>query len=211
MAQPQSQAPAPECQLPPRIPLVHNAALAGTILIPMVMLLPPRKMDVRFFILAGSFSLATNQLCYEYTGQSIYGRFYGKMGSVFTPSLPEKALETQRLIREQREREAAARAAREKASGANGAAAESRQDTRSGGDVDVSQAIGDKVKHVWMGDEKEGWQERRMEEHRRALEDGKGLSGIMMDQISEAWDALTGGSSSANKDDNDKPSSESKR
>ena len=54
--------------LPERVPIIHNLAMAGTILTPLVMLLPPRKMDLRFLVLAGTFSLSSNQLAYEYTG-----------------------------------------------------------------------------------------------------------------------------------------------
>lgn len=182
---PQSQEQQQEQQLPPRIPIVHNAALAGTVLIPLVMLLPPRRMDIRFFVLAGTLSLATNQLCYEYTGQSIYSRFSSRMSSIITPGLPEKAQRTQRLIREQREREAAAAVSGAKTTG-----------PRAGGQD--GRSIGDAVKKVWMGGEGEDWNEKRELEHRKALEEGKGLSGIIYDQIAE----VLGGKATSNGDRN---------
>ena len=172
MSQESSQTP-----LPPRNNVIHNAAIAGAIITPLVMLLPPRRMDVRFFFLAGTFSISTNQLMYEYTGQSIYSRFNSRASSavsgVFESHLPDKAKETQRLLREQRERDAAATGIRLK---------DQRQQ-----DVGVAKV----AKDVWMGGESEGWKEKRAEEHRRGMEDGKGLSDIIIEQIkdvvSESW------------------------
>ncbi|KAL9086460.1 MAG: hypothetical protein Q9165_007076, partial [Trypethelium subeluteriae] len=40
---------------------------------------------------------------------------------------------------------------------------------------------------IWMGGEGEDWKEKRMEEERRALEEGKGYSDVIMDQIREVW------------------------
>jgi hypothetical protein len=40
---------------------------------------------------------------------------------------------------------------------------------------------------LWMGDEKEGWKERRLEEERKALEEGKSYMDIIYEQIWEVW------------------------
>lgn len=128
-------------------------------------------MDIRFFVLAGTFSLATNQLAYEYTGQSIYGRFGNRVGAVFDTSLPEGARRTQQLLREQKERDAAEKHMR----------IENEKNKTAG-----------MVKDIWMGGEKEDWQEKRAEEHRKSIEEGKGLSGIIMEQISDVWNGNYG-------------------
>jgi uncharacterized protein YdaU (DUF1376 family) len=39
----------------------------------------------------------------------------------------------------------------------------------------------------WMGDEKEGWKERRLEEERKALEEGKGYMDMIFEQVWEVW------------------------
>lgn len=159
-----------EPALPPRSPIIHNIALAGAIITPLVMLLPPRKMDIRFFVLAGTFSLATNQLAYEYTGQSIYGRFGNRVGNVFDNSLPEGARKTQLLLREQKEKEAAEK---------------QRQ-------MQEKNKTAGMVKDIWMGGESEDWQEKRAEEHRKSMEEGKGLSGIIFEQIADVWNGNYG-------------------
>lgn len=158
---------------------MHNIALAGAIITPLAMLLPPRKMDIRFFVLAGTFSLATNQLAYEYTGQSIYGRFGNRVGNVFDSSLPEGARRTQQLLREQKEKEAA----------------EKQKQLQN----EKNKTAG-LVKDIWMGGESEDWQEKRAEEHKKSIEEGKGLSGIIFEQISDVWNGNYG-KKEAKKDD----------
>ncbi|KHN95745.1 uncharacterized protein MAM_06357 [Metarhizium album ARSEF 1941] len=182
-----SQEPPPAPALPPRSPIMHNLALAGAVITPLAMLLPPRKMDIRFFVLAGTFSLATNQLAYEYTGQSIYGRFGNRVGSVFDNSLPEGARKTQQLLREQRKKEAA----------------EQR------GQLQEKNKTTGMVKGIWMGGESEDWQEKRAEEHRRSIEEGKGLSGIIFEQIADVWNGNYGKQATKkdNKEDGASPSS----
>jgi hypothetical protein len=148
--------------LPERVPIIHNLAMAGTILTPLVMLLPPRKMDLRFLVLAGTFSLSSNQLAYEYTGTSLYSRFGHRFSNLNT--LPAEAEKTREILREHREREGGAR----------------DEAAKKG---PVAQA----VNSIWMGDEGKDWQKKRFEEHQKSLEEGKGLGGIIMDQIVDVW------------------------
>lgn len=57
------------------------------------------------------------------------------------------------------------------------------------------------VKDIWMGGEKEDWQEKRAEEHRKSIEEGKGLSGIIMEQISDVWNGNYGKKETKTEDD----------
>ncbi|KAK1247880.1 hypothetical protein MKX07_000768 [Trichoderma sp. CBMAI-0711] len=147
--------------LPPRNEFIHKSALAGAIISPLAMLLPPRKADIRLLVLMGTFSLCTNQLAYEYTGQSIYARFGSRVGSIFDTGLPEGAKRTQQLLKEQREREAAQR--------------QSQSQSKS------------VLKDVWMGGEGEDWKEKRASEHKKAFEEGKGMSDIILEQVAEVF------------------------
>lgn len=155
-----------EAPSPPQSHILRNIAMAGAIITPLAMLLPPRKVDIRFFVLAGTFSLATNHLAYEYTGQSIYSRFGDRVGAIFDTGLPEGAKRTQQLLKEQRERDAAEKKKRQDAKGL--------------------------VKDIWLGGESENWSEKRAEEHRKSFEEGKGMSGIIMDQIADVWNGNWG-------------------
>lgn len=40
---------------------------------------------------------------------------------------------------------------------------------------------------IWMGDEEPGWKERRLEEERKALEEGKSYTDMIFEQIWEVW------------------------
>ncbi|KAF4338208.1 rhomboid family membrane [Fusarium beomiforme] len=162
--QPQAQPP-----LPPRNEFIHKSAIAGAVIAPLAMLLPPRKIDLRFFVLAGAFSLATNQLAYEYTGSSIYSRFGNRVGSIFGTELPEGAQRTQRLLREHREREAALKAR----------LGQQNEEEKTG----VAKALND----VWMGGEEKNWREQRAREHQQKIEEGKGIGDIIMDQVADVW------------------------
>lgn len=170
MAQPQSQPRPEEPPLPPRIPVIHNAALAGAIITPLAMLLPPRRLDIRFLVLFGGFALSTNQLSYEYTGTSIYSRFGQRIQSASSLELPEGARRTQQLLKEHREKEAA--------------------EKRTAGDAQGKEKEGGLAalgKDIWMGSETEGWEKRRSEEHKRKLEEGQGIGEIIMEQIADVF------------------------
>ncbi|KAJ4141321.1 hypothetical protein NW768_000532 [Fusarium equiseti] len=169
MSQDQAQAQA-QPPLPPRNGFIHNSAMAGAIILPLAMLLPPRKMDLRFFVLAGAWSLATNQLAYEYTGSSIYSRFGNRVGSMMGTELPEGAQRTQKILREHREREAARKA-------------------KEGQLVEEEKpgVVAKTLNDVWMGGEEKGWKEKRVKEHQQKIEEGKGIGDIIMDQVADVW------------------------
>ncbi|KJZ74243.1 hypothetical protein HIM_06474 [Hirsutella minnesotensis 3608] len=181
----------PEPTLPPRNPFIHNAAIAGAILAPVAMALPPRKIDIRFFVLAGCFSLATNQLAYEYTGQSIYSRFGNRASNVMGFGIPEGAQRTQQLLKEHKEREAARKQAQKEA--------DAKADKNTG-----------LIKDIWMGGEDENWSEKRAEEHRKSFQEGKGLSDIILEQVMDVASGNWKGSSSKKGDDERIPSDESR-
>lgn len=141
---------------------LKNSAIAGAIICPLAMLLPPRKMDLRFFVLAGGFSMSTSHLAYVYTGESIYGRFQRRVSGLAqaTQGLPPEAQRTQQILREHREQQ-------------------ERQQRKQG--------LAKVVDEVWMGGEDEDWQKRRVEEHQRSFEQGKGMFDIIIQQVADVW------------------------
>ena len=48
------------------------------------------------------------------------------------------------------------------------------------------------LRQLWMGDEKPGWQRRRLERERRELESGKGYGDIIMEQVWEVFPGFGG-------------------
>ncbi|CAH0053326.1 unnamed protein product [Clonostachys solani] len=155
--------------LPERFAFIHNGAIAGAVIAPLAMLLPPRKVDLRFFVLVGTFSLSTNYLAYAYTGTSIYGRFQNRISPLFDVGLPAEAKKTRQLLQEHRQREAALKG------------------TQEGSEAQQKSGLAKAVEDVWMGGQDADWQQKRAEEHQKSLEEGKGLYGIIIDQISDVW------------------------
>lgn len=144
-----------------------NTALACFILCPTLALLPPRKLDFYTFSLTGVWVVSANHLTYTYTGRSAWQRIAYRPPNT-SASSPESLLkqsgreryeEVQRQLREQ---------------GIKGA--------EKGKDRGV-------LEKVWMGDEKEGWKERRMREEREALERGEGYGSLMARHFREAFGA----------------------
>ncbi|CRK35687.1 hypothetical protein BN1708_001319 [Verticillium longisporum] len=162
-------------------PLIHNAAIAGAVISPIIMLLPPRRVDWRFFLLTTTFSMSTSQLAYDWTGQSIYDRVGKRFERLTTNELPPAAQETQRRLREEKMR---------------------REGLTEQGLRQQELAKRNALQKLWYGNEtEESWNKKRAEEHQTALEEGQGLSGIIMGQISEV---VSGKSDDTKKDDEGK-------
>ncbi|KAF9881342.1 rhomboid family membrane protein [Colletotrichum karsti] len=152
-------------------PLVHNFCIAAAVASPILMILPPRRMDWRFFMHSSIFSASTNQLMYDYTGQSIYQRVGARFERMFPTTLPEQAQRTKQALREERMR-------------------------REGLTEEQMRAIEYKkrslVQRVWYGNEPEDWDKKRGEEHSKALAEGKGLGDLIVEQVKEVWDGEKG-------------------
>lgn len=56
---------------------------------------------------------------------------------------------------------------------------------------------------VWMGDEKAGWQKRRLEREREELESGKGYGDMIMEQVREVLPGFGGGKGRGEEDENE--------
>ena len=69
-------------------------------------------------------------------------------------------------------------------------AEEGRRVEKEGKEEDEEEATGVKgiLMKIWMGDETEGWQARRMQEEREKLAAGKTHWDLIMDQIWEIWE-----------------------
>jgi hypothetical protein len=137
--------------------IVRNLAIGGVVACPLIMLLPPRKLDLYTFTLGVGFYLSADHLFTVNTGRGLVQQFAPPK----VMDLPtERAKEMQRIIREEREK------------------------GRQGLQGQEEKGI---LGKLWMGDEKEGWKERRLEEEKKALEEGKGYTDMIFEQIWEVW------------------------
>ncbi|KAK4032727.1 exocyst complex component SEC3 [Parachaetomium inaequale] len=184
-------------QPPPQSSITHTAAIAAAILCPIALLLPTRgggagKRTLQNALLGGAAFWGFDRLAADYTGKSITARSGERWGSFFGISNNTKEEE----VKEGGEKEKNAvgimhnlpteRAARNKelmqAEKRRRAEAEGR--VFDGGDGTKKGGLWERL---WMGGEKEGWREKRLEEERKALESGKGYGGLIADQVREVW------------------------
>ncbi|KAK0719962.1 hypothetical protein B0H67DRAFT_485953 [Lasiosphaeris hirsuta] len=165
-------------------PVFHNTAIAVAILGPVALLLPGRTrgaFNVQNAILSSSSFWALNQLAHDYTGQSIivrtnerWARLFQGVASTMDPLPSDRARRTKALMEAERvrreatmeegERRKVEEARREKARAEKGV-----------------------LGRLWLGDEEEGWQKRRLEKEREALESGKSYWDLIVEQMVEVW------------------------
>ncbi|RAL14868.1 uncharacterized protein BO97DRAFT_476285 [Aspergillus homomorphus CBS 101889] len=156
---------------------------AWTLLIasPILIALPPRKLDNLTVLQLSAFSISANHLTRERTGRSIVDRIEDKIASGRTRSdgtlaslgsgLPsERALEIQARLRADREKQI------EEAKGEELAKLKAREE--------FEKPV---LQRVWMGSETEGWKERRIREEQQALAEGKGYGDLIREHIWDVW------------------------
>ncbi|GIC85777.1 uncharacterized protein Aud_001616 [Aspergillus udagawae] len=168
----------------------HYAALTFLVASPVLIALPPRKLDHLTVLLTGAFCVSANHLTREHTGRSIVERIEARIAS--TPSLAISDLPSQRA----QEVQAKLRAARD---------AQIRQGGLVGEELEKLKARQAQEKgvaeRIWMGGETEGWKERRLREEQKALEEGKGYGDLIKEHI---WDVWTWGQKDGAKEESKK-------
>ncbi|KAF2652781.1 hypothetical protein K491DRAFT_565438, partial [Lophiostoma macrostomum CBS 122681] len=141
--------------------LLRNLAIGGIIICPAIVLMPPRKLDLYTFSLAAGTYLSADHLSSHYTSRPLVHHLLP--GFFKYDGLPtDKAREVQAANRR----------------------AEEERRKRDGAIANEQKGI---VNRLWMGGEKEGWKERRLEEERRKLEQGESYTSMILDQIWEVW------------------------
>ncbi|KAL7778024.1 hypothetical protein CFE70_004698 [Pyrenophora teres f. teres 0-1] len=126
---------------------------------PIIALLPPRKLDLYTFSLGVGFYLSADHLTTLRTGRGLV-QSMSPWRAVDLPT--ERAKETQRILREEREK------------------SRKMMERNDGQEKGI-------LSKLWMGDEEEGWKEKRLEEERKALEEGKGYGEMIIEQIWDVW------------------------
>lgn len=162
----------------------HYAAWTFVVASPILIALPPRKLDHYTALLAGAFVASANHLTREHTGRSILEHIQGRFArpsssssssssSSFFQELPsERALEIQAKLRAARD-------------------AQIRDGTVTGEELERlkrrQQQEKSLAERIWMGGETDGWKERRLREERKALEEGKGYGDLILEHIWDVW------------------------
>ncbi|KAA8568974.1 hypothetical protein EYC84_007946 [Monilinia fructicola] len=167
----------PDPANPRTTPLLHNASLAALIVCPIVMLLPPRKMDVYTFALMTTTFIGGNHLAYE---------------------VIRKAKETQRKIREAQEKKRMEESGKFSGKmiefqhqGAKREGVLEALEKRSAGESTANKVEEERkesvLEKIWLGGEGKDWKEKRDQKEKEALEAGKGYGDLIMEQIWEVW------------------------
>ncbi|KAH8599895.1 hypothetical protein B0O99DRAFT_611343 [Bisporella sp. PMI_857] len=156
--------------------IIHNLAIGAVIVCPIIIAIPPRKLDFYTIALLGGTFAGGNQLCREYTGRSILKRCQDRLARASNP-LPEKA----RIMQEQLRREKERRYDESLRGPRNTEEPQSR----------ILEELGRKEKSViekiWLGGEGDDWKKKRDEREKRYLEEGKGYGDLIKDQIWDVW------------------------
>lgn len=187
--------PSPQPDLTPAFRnFQHYTALGFLFAAPILIALPPRKLDLYTFALGSSFILSVNHLLKEPGRQSpiktvaAASPFGGRQPQ---PDRTDKGDTKTRyeIVQEQLKREKEdARRRRLLEIPSSGTAQQGGEDEDGKGTHPrPKSAIERGLEKVWMGDEKSGWKERRLAEEQEKISRGEGYGGMIMDQIWEVW------------------------
>ena len=149
----------------------HNVSLAAVIVCPILIALPPRKLDVyTISLLSGTF-LGTNQLVREYTGQSIVTRVQQASfrQKAEAPSIRDVKVEQKSQLAEKYNEPLLGRTNK-------------ALDERKGGVLDELQRREEERTR-----EKPQWKVERDMREKEAEEEGKGIGDLIIDQVWEVW------------------------
>jgi len=153
----------------------HLAALTFVFAAPVLIALPPRKLDLYTVSLGTAFIFSANHLTVERTGRSITEHIGSRISRTppimrNLPSEKAEALQAQlRAAREAQIRDGAV-------AGEELEKLKRRQRQEAG-----------VAERIWMGGETEGWKERRLKEEQKALDEGKGYGDLIKEHIWEVW------------------------
>lgn len=154
---------------------LHNLSLTMLVGAPILIALPPRKLDLYTFFLAGSFVASADHLVKERTGA---GLLYQLPGA----KLPPMALEYQeRLRRSEQQQKRLLDEPLPQTSTVQQELEKRKIEHRQPAGLEKA------AKDLWMGGEKEGWKERRLAEEQKKLDQGEGYGSMIMDQIWDVW------------------------
>ena len=140
--------------------IIRNVAIGGVIICPLIALMPPRKLDLYTFSLGVGFYLSADHLCESHYGRSLVSQLSPFRAATDLPT--ERAREVQAKIREARDEER----------------------RKLGQSAEEDKGV---LKKIWMGGETEGWKERRLQEEKKAIEEGKSFSDMIYEQIWDVW------------------------
>ncbi|OJI99230.1 hypothetical protein ASPVEDRAFT_50747 [Aspergillus versicolor CBS 583.65] len=161
----------------------NYTAISFLVAAPVLIALPPRKLDHLTVLLTGAFCASANHITRERTGRSILERIEDRVSRSSTHSPKPSFIGSGDLPSDKaREIQAKVRAAREARMQEEGVGREEMERLKAQKEQDRSV-----LDRFWMGNEKGGWKERRLREEQKALDEGRGYGDLIKDHIWEVW------------------------
>ncbi|KAL2829192.1 hypothetical protein BDW59DRAFT_159184 [Aspergillus cavernicola] len=161
----------------------NYAAITFLLASPILIALPPRKLDHLTVLLSTSFCISANHLTREHTGRSIVERIKSRISSSSTHNPSPSFLSGGELPSERaREIQEKVRVAREARMREEGVSREEMERLKARQTQDKGA-----LERVWMGNETGGWKERRLREEQKALDEGKGYGDLIREHIWDVW------------------------
>ncbi|KAJ5558444.1 hypothetical protein N7535_008655 [Penicillium sp. DV-2018c] len=164
---------------------------------PIILALPPRKLDPLSVLVICSFGFSANHLTAEHTGKSLIDRLETRISRVqntFSTLPSERAQEIQERLRAARDAQIAQAEQEQlqaRIAALEGKLQPGKEDVSLSAEIEKLKArqVAEKgvVQRVWMGGESEGWKERRLREERKALSEGKGYGDLIQEHIWDVW------------------------
>ena len=141
---------------------LYRTSQTTLVVAPVLILLPPRKLDFYTFLLSGACVVSAGHLIQQRRLRLAHERSF---------LLPSREQQVREQIAKQKEKRLLEDSSSESVGG-----------KRQGGSL-----LEEKAKELWMGGETEGWKERRLKEERERIENGEGYGDMIMDQIWDVW------------------------
>ncbi|KAJ5608770.1 hypothetical protein N7528_009337 [Penicillium herquei] len=145
------------------------------VLSPVLIALPPRRLDHLTVAHAAAFAFSANYITEQRTGRSLVDRVHSRIArpSILSDLPSDRAQEVQRRLRAARE-------------------AQLREGGMPEDEIEKWKALQRKqqqgvAERVWLGGESEGWMEKRLREEQKALEEGKGYGDLIYEYIWDVW------------------------
>ncbi|KAK4156306.1 exocyst complex component SEC3 [Chaetomidium leptoderma] len=223
-------------------PITHYGAMAMAILCPIALILPSRggaaKSTFQNAVLGGGSFWGFNRLAEDFTGKSITARSGERWGAMLgisspSPSSPPSSTAVAADTTTKTGGIENGEGGEGEGGGATAAAtagflmnlptdraarnarlmeAERKRRAEAEGKEYRDKDRRNWLERFWMGGESEGWKEKRLEEERKALEEGgKGYGGLIVDQLKEVWEGKGKGKGKGVDDDGNQKGGEGKK
>ncbi|OQE44390.1 hypothetical protein PENCOP_c002G02370 [Penicillium coprophilum] len=174
----------------------NYAAYTFLIGAPILIALPPRKLDPLTVLVLCSFGASANHIVHERTGRSIVERIdarISRMQGTFSSLPSERAQEIQERLRAARDAQLRLAEHEQLKAQILALSDKQRREPDSGLMEEIEKLKARQaqeesvVQRVWMGGESEGWKERRLREEQKALSEGKGYGDLIQEHIWDVW------------------------